>query len=199
MRRLIVPLVVFLTSVAAALSVTTPALEAGAGGGGHGGCLPRQASAREVPIQNFCFNPTVLYVDTGDTVEWRQLDSAPHNVTLLGGEIVGGNGQLVPGDTVTRAFDTPGVYAYYCSIHPSMLGVVVAGDPATAASTAGQPLTVAAQAEPAPTGDAPPPMKGSGPEGGVRWAEALVGVGLSVGLLAGVVKVGGGRIFRRAS
>jgi plastocyanin len=196
MRRLIVPVVVALAGIAAAVAILAPGVEAG--GGGHGGCLPREASAREVPIQNFCFSPAVLYVATGETVEWRQLDQAPHNVTLLNGEIVGGDGELVAGETVSRAFDTPGVYAYYCSIHPSMLGVVVAGDPVAAASNASQALRAAPHAgsngEP---GAGAPPMKGSGPEGGFRWPEALIGVGLFGLLVVGIMKAGGARLLRR--
>jgi hypothetical protein len=80
-----------------------------------------------------------------------------------------------------------------------MPGVVVAGDPAEAASAPRQTLIASAQPEPLATGNeaGPPAVKGSGPEGGFRWAEALIGAGLVGVLVLGLVKVGGARLSRR--
>jgi plastocyanin len=195
MRRLFVPVALILTGVIVGVTLAAPAIEAG--GGGHGGCRPREGVNEPVVIKDNCFGPTVLYVETGVTVEWQQQDMAPHNVTLLDGEVVGGDGELYDGDSVSRVFDSPGVFAYYCSIHPMMLGVVVAGDPASAAFSANLSLQTDTETTAGGTGQDADAFKGSGSGGGFRWGEAAIGAGLFGGLVVGLVAVGGGRLRRR--
>jgi plastocyanin len=207
MRRILIPAVLIITGGIAALAFAAPAIEAG--GGGHGVCAqPRDGADEPVVVKNMCFTPAVLYVQPGDTVEWQQKDAAPHNVTLFDAEVVGGNDNLYDGDTVTRAFQDPGVYAYYCSIHPSMLGVIVVGDPAEPEFGAGlshqssqEQTQAVVQHHPAAS---VPPAKGLNDKlagqqpGGFKWAEAALGLGLFGGLLVGLVAVGGGfRLQRR--
>jgi len=206
MRRLIVPAMLIVTGALAALALAAPASEAG--GGGHGGCVPRDGTGDSVVIQNSCYTPAVLYVQPGATVSWTNEDGAGHNVMLFNGELLGeqdkffqGNQYgLMQGESFSYMFDAPGLIPYYCSIHPSMIGVVAVGDPASQAFGAG--LTVQTGKE-SPQAIAQPPGssegKGQVPAAGVSWGEAAVGLGLFGGLLVGLVAVGGGlRLQRRA-
>jgi len=77
----------------------------------------------DVRMVNFAFAPANIIVDVGTTVTWTNDDAVPHTVTSDdGGEL---NSELLnPGDTFSHAFDTPGAYAYHCTPHPNMLGLV---------------------------------------------------------------------------
>ena len=215
MRRLIVPAVLIVTGALGALAFAAPAIEAG--GGGHGGCAgpPRDGAGQHVTIANNCYSPAVLYAQPGESVTWVNQDDYGHNVVTFDGELLGdqkqffqgGHSGLMKGDKLTYTFYEPGLYAYYCSIHPSMLGVVAVGDPASpefgAALTVQAPqqrLQTVAQHQPdathATVSGLPGKMDGQ-QAGGVRWAEAALGLGLFGGLLVGLVAVGGGLRSRR--
>ena len=56
------------------------------------------------------------------TVKWRNNDNIDHTVTEDNG--VFGSAALGQGGTYTFVFDTPGVYAYHCSIHPTMVATI---------------------------------------------------------------------------
>jgi plastocyanin len=56
-------------------------------------------------------------------VTWTNRDTVPHTVT--GDSGAWDSGQIQPGATFSHAFDQPGTYAYHCSIHPFMHGMVV--------------------------------------------------------------------------
>jgi plastocyanin len=55
------------------------------------------------------FDPPILRIQQGETVEWTMDGNAPHTVTADDGSW--DSGILAPGTTYTRAFDAPGVYA----------------------------------------------------------------------------------------
>jgi len=62
------------------------------------------------------FSPNALTVNTGTTVTFSWMASGQHNVTWLAA------GGPPPSATQSsgsyhRTFDTPGTYAYYCTIH----------------------------------------------------------------------------------
>jgi plastocyanin len=65
------------------------------------------------------FNPKVVDVRAGDTVVWRNTGTMAHTVTADAFD-----SPVDPGKTFSRLFDTPGVYAYHCTPHPWMKGIV---------------------------------------------------------------------------
>jgi plastocyanin len=72
------------------------------------------------------FDPHVLVVTAGDTVEFLNHDTVAHNVFSPDNE--GYNlGTFKPGETRSYTFKTAGVYTQLCSIHPEMLGFVFVG------------------------------------------------------------------------
>jgi glucose/arabinose dehydrogenase/plastocyanin len=80
-----------------------------------------------------CFNPTIVHIDRGDSIQWVNYDDALHN-------IVSGT----PGDGPSDIFTSPllktgelfefnfeldnSVQSYFCTIHPWMIGYVVIGN-----------------------------------------------------------------------
>lgn len=82
------------------------------------------AQAAQVAIRNFAFSPKTLTVSAGTRVVWTNQDEEPHTVTSAGAGFRS-SAALDTGDTHAVTFARPGTYAYYCSIHPMMVGTIV--------------------------------------------------------------------------
>ncbi len=113
------------------LSLATPIVGASqtalaSGGGGCGGPIT-EAAGTAVAIEQFCFEPTVLYVEPGEEVTWTNRDPTRHDV--LGSNATWGSYEALE-RTATRShvFTRAGVYPYVCTWHPGMSGAVVVGD-----------------------------------------------------------------------
>lgn len=82
----------------------------------------------QATIDNFSFTPPELEVPAGTTVVWSNRDDIPHTVTSAGTS-AGGQGFASPpldtGDQFSARFDHAGRFAYFCSLHAHMQGVVV--------------------------------------------------------------------------
>ena len=81
------------------------------------------AAAQEVKIDNFTFNPPELTVKSGATVTWTNQDDIPHTVVAQGHQFR--SKALDTNDKYSFTFTTPGVYEYFCSLHPHMVGKIV--------------------------------------------------------------------------
>jgi plastocyanin len=169
------------------LMVTVGPLEAG--GGGHGGCTqkPQEGANRPVVIRNSCFTPTLLYVEQGSTVTWTNEDEVQHNAVFLDDSRAGGASYLEKGQSARQTFDAVGLFVYYCSLHPSMVGVVVVGDLAAATAAAQGPVDSQAASGNGQHVESATTASGSG--GDALTAGLVVGVGL--------VSAGGGFLLRR--
>jgi len=77
-------------------------------------------SGNVVLIENFAFNPEVLTIKVGDTVEWKNNDSVAHNIVFDAFK----SDTIKNGESYKHQFDTAGTYAYACGIHPSMKGTI---------------------------------------------------------------------------
>jgi plastocyanin len=77
----------------------------------------------EVRIQDFAFAPANIIVDGGTVVTWTNYDSVGHTVTSDDGSELD-SPLLGKNKTFSHTFDTPGAYAYHCSPHPYMRGLV---------------------------------------------------------------------------
>lgn len=82
-----------------------------------------QAQPAAVKIDNFSFGPQEIIVPAGTKVTWTNRDDIPHTVTSTN-EIFKSKA-LDTDDQFSFAFDKPGTYEYFCSIHPKMTGKVV--------------------------------------------------------------------------
>lgn len=79
--------------------------------------------AAEVRMAAFKFAADTVVIAAGQTVRWTNTDPVEHTVTFESG--VAGSGLLPANGTFAVRFDRPGTYAYYCTPHPFMKGVVV--------------------------------------------------------------------------
>lgn len=85
------------------------------------------------------FEPPAITVRKGTTVTWRNTTSVVHSVTddpskasnkadaaLPSGAQPWDSGDIGPGQSFSRAFDTPGTYKYFCKPHElaGMLGAI---------------------------------------------------------------------------
>ena len=79
--------------------------------------------------QKLAFNPHILVVQQGTTVEFLNNDSVQHNVfwpSISGNKKEGHNlGTWPKGDKRSFTFDRPGVVALLCNVHPEMSGYII--------------------------------------------------------------------------
>lgn len=118
-------------SFVAAQNVTSTAPAPTASRGGAGGTEVSITSGSSSKTTD-AYDPNPIEVSVGDTVTWTNDDSTPHTVTS------GSNGQpdgkfdsspnlnplMAPGDTFEHTFEEIGEFAYYCAVHPNMVGTV---------------------------------------------------------------------------
>jgi plastocyanin len=88
---------------------------------------PRFAVAADVTVtvDNFTFSPATVEIAAGDRVVWTNRDDIPHTVVDADNPKATKSPPLDTGDSYARAFEKPGTYRYFCSLHPHMQGTVV--------------------------------------------------------------------------
>lgn len=77
----------------------------------------------EIVIQNFAFEPATLTVKIGTKVSWVNRDDEPHTATATDKRF--NSKTLENGDRFTTEFNQPGIYKYYCALHPKMTGQII--------------------------------------------------------------------------
>jgi len=85
-------------------------------------------SANTVTIKDFAFTPQTITVKAGAIVRWENLDSVSHRVVFTdptGNIIKYDSSVLSPSQSWSQTFLSPGIYPYYCKIHPQMTGTVI--------------------------------------------------------------------------
>lgn len=76
------------------------------------------------------FNPSLLTINTGNQVSWKNNDVEMHTVTS-GTENGNDTGKyfdssiLIPGRTFEIQFNSTGDHPYFCILHPSMTGKII--------------------------------------------------------------------------
>jgi plastocyanin len=83
-----------------------------------------QPAAVQVRIDNFKFDPKEIVVSVGTKVTWTNADDVPHTATAKGEDSAFDSGAIDTDEKFSFIFTKPGVYAYYCKVHPHMTGVV---------------------------------------------------------------------------
>lgn len=110
-----------IVAVAAALTLPLAAL-AHIGGPANPAPPAAYAQVAGVTIVDFGFSPSYVAVPAGSTVSWYNAGAAPHTVTSSTGAFA--SGVLNAGGGYSATLWAPGVYGYYCAIHPGMVGTV---------------------------------------------------------------------------
>ena len=124
---------------AAAVAVFT--LVGGCGVGGPAYLEPSEGTAATVIMTTgLAFDPSVVTVKVGDTVEWRNKSILTHTVTtdptvaakssdvrVPEGAVVFDSGAVFPGEVFRYTFKVPGIYSYICEPHQrfGMSGTIV--------------------------------------------------------------------------
>ena len=78
----------------------------------------------QIDIRNFTYTPPAIIVAAGQRVTWTNNDPVAHTVVPRDRNAFR-PGTLQAGETLSRTFDKPGVYEYFCEFHANMRGVVV--------------------------------------------------------------------------
>jgi plastocyanin len=86
---------------------------------------PRAPRRVTLTQKNKTFQPRVLAVPIGSTVEFPNNDGLYHNVFSLSPPQPFDLGLYRAGDSRSRTFTAPGIYRVFCNIHPQMSAVVV--------------------------------------------------------------------------
>jgi 3',5'-cyclic-AMP phosphodiesterase len=77
----------------------------------------------EIAIDNFVFTPPNRTVPAGTTITWINRDDVPHRIASF-------TSAFQPGPTLdtdgkfSLKLEKPGVYKYYCTVHPTMTGII---------------------------------------------------------------------------
>jgi plastocyanin len=80
-------------------------------------------STPDVVIKNDAFSPQTLTVAAGQTVTFTNADDDAHTVTATDGSF--DSKGLDTHDVWRHTFAKPGVYTYFCELHPFMKGTIV--------------------------------------------------------------------------
>ena len=91
--------------------------------------FPAPAEKPVMDQKGLMFNPHVMVIQQGTTVEFLNSDSVQHNVfwpSISGNKKLGHNlGTWPKGDKRPFKFDQPGVVPLLCNVHPEMAGYIV--------------------------------------------------------------------------
>jgi len=88
--------------------------ESAAGGG---------AAAAKAEMRTMSFLPKRIEITPGTTVRWTNNDQLVHTITADDGSW--DSGPIEPGATWSHAFTQAGTYAFHCTPHPFMKGVII--------------------------------------------------------------------------
>lgn len=87
--------------------------------------IPSKLGRFKLTQQNKSFNPRVLAVPSGSTVDFPNLDPIFHNVFSLSRPASFDLGLYRAGASKSRVFAEPATYRIFCNIHPQMTAVVL--------------------------------------------------------------------------
>ncbi|MBS3922573.1 MAG: cupredoxin domain-containing protein [Nitrosarchaeum sp.] len=91
--------------------------------------MPTKVSRPGCEKTDSCYIPSKISIKSGDSVTWLNEDAAFHSVTS---GYYGNQSELFdseyldPEESFTFIFENPGVYDYFCTLHPWMKGQVIA-------------------------------------------------------------------------
>jgi plastocyanin len=75
-------------------------------------------ATHKVTIEGTRFQPEVVTVKVGDSIEWVNKDPFPHTATSRAESF--DSGEIGPGKSWTYTARTKGEFAYICTLHPTM-------------------------------------------------------------------------------
>jgi plastocyanin len=95
----------------------------------QGKTFPAPTKKPVMDQKGLMFNPHIMVIQQGGTVEFLNSDSVQHNVfwpSISGNKKLGHNlGTWPKGEKRPFTFDQPGVVSLLCNVHPEMAGYIV--------------------------------------------------------------------------
>jgi plastocyanin len=82
-------------------------------------------AANQVVIDNFTFDPPHLTVTVGAKVTWVNHDDVPHTATSTQKPRAFDSRTLDTDQQFSHVFTKPGIYKYFCAVHPHMTGEII--------------------------------------------------------------------------
>jgi len=83
------------------------------------------------------YTPVVATVPAGYRIQWDNRTATVHTVThdacLTGKACVFDSGSVAPGNSFSLSLLQPGIYSYYCRLHPIMRGAITVIEPRVSA------------------------------------------------------------------
>lgn len=90
------------------------------------GGTPTGSSYSKVTIKDNLFDPETLQVKVNTVVEWVHLDEKNQTVyDIVSTDKIFRSKPLKYGESYHLLFDRTGIYTYYSTYHPSMLGTII--------------------------------------------------------------------------
>lgn len=84
--------------------------------------LPAGGAAVTVHVVDSRYEPAEVEIEVGQAVRWVFEGAMDHDVVADDGSFVS---ELITSGEYVRVFETPGEWAYDCSVHPEMTGRVI--------------------------------------------------------------------------
>ncbi|UVE95559.1 plastocyanin/azurin family copper-binding protein [Dietzia sp. B32] len=112
------------TTKIAALALSAVLFATGCSSDGGSGSTASGETVR-VHVKDMSFEPPVVTIQPGDSVEWVWEASLPHDVASDDDSGIEFVSELQTEGSYTQTFDTPGEYGYHCTPHPQMTGQVI--------------------------------------------------------------------------
>ncbi len=91
---------------------------------GNAAAQSNSAPTYRIEIHDFAFSPKEITVPVGARIVWTNRDDEPHIVVSAAGAFKPSQA-LDTDDSFSTVFDKPGTYAFFCGIHPMMVGKIV--------------------------------------------------------------------------
>jgi plastocyanin len=85
--------------------------------------LAKGSKTIEVGLYDNHFEPNVLRIAAGTTVQWTNHGQHRHTISADNGKWE--SGEVAPGNSYTYTFAWPGTYPYHCNVHADMRGRIV--------------------------------------------------------------------------
>lgn len=80
--------------------------------------VAKKSGLFDINIASFLFGPTKASVQAGKPVTWTNTDDSPHQISVQGRDQK--TAVLLKGQSASLTFAEPGLYDYFCSLHPAM-------------------------------------------------------------------------------
>lgn len=133
-RFVAIPAVALIASLSFAAGVihTTPALGQAATASSSESSAPTTVAPRlhvvlmvlDMKTAQFVYEPKIVVVHVGDTIEWKNKDIYQHTVTSVHGRML--NSGIIPvGKTWRYKAVEKGTFPYFCTLHPNMKGTLI--------------------------------------------------------------------------